>query len=64
MLKEFWFSHLGFQGKLFMYYVISLSFTFLAKSVILSSTRFSVEVYFPNISPINFYVTYGEIVKK
>jgi hypothetical protein len=45
-LKQCWFSRLGFQGKIFVYCVIALSFTLLFKSIFFSSIRFSVEVYF------------------
>jgi hypothetical protein len=45
MLKECWFSPLGFRGKIFVYFVFALSFTFLFKSFFLSSARFSVEVF-------------------
>jgi hypothetical protein len=39
------FPDLGFQGKISVYCVFSLSFTFLIKSFFTSSTRFSVEVF-------------------
>jgi hypothetical protein len=45
MLKECSFSRLGFQGKMFVYCVLALSFIFLLKYFFLSSTRFSVEVF-------------------
>jgi hypothetical protein len=46
MLKECWFSHLGFQGKISMYCVITLSFASLFKYVFFPSNGFSVEVFF------------------
>jgi hypothetical protein len=45
MLKECWFSRLGFQGKIFLYCVFDLSFTFLFKYFFFSSARFIVEVF-------------------
>jgi hypothetical protein len=45
MLKECWFCCLGFQGKIFVYCVFDLSFTFSFKNLFLSSASFSVEVF-------------------
>jgi hypothetical protein len=45
MLKECSFSCLGFKGKIFVYRVFALSFTFLFKYFFLSSARFSAEVF-------------------
>jgi hypothetical protein len=45
MLKECWFYRLGFQGKISVYCVFSLSFTFLFKYFFLSVAMFSVEVF-------------------